>query len=78
MFTFLILSKLARLDITPKPLKTLEIERETWEGARGSWNAKRFLKLDWSAERKRSTMHRSFSNFPNIFPISQSFHGRFL
>ena len=45
---------------------------------RGSWSAERFLKLDWSAERKRE--NRSELGAPIfflIFPIFSRFHKDF-
>ena len=40
-------------------------------GPGGSWSAERFLKLDWSAERKRK--NRSERGAPIFFRISQYF-----
>ena len=65
-----------------RPGRSKGYKEYKWGRAGGSWSAEQFLKLDWSAERKRKNSSErgalSFSNFTNVFPISQSFHSRFL
>ena len=54
-----------------RPGRSKGYKEYKWGRAGGSWSAEQFLKLDWSAERKRK--NRSERGAPIFFRISQYF-----